>query len=89
MCGQVYGSEYFPLNLAREAVAHIAGSISQESAFGCKISIPSSSHSPSSLPLSKKHGSRTSSATSTTELHKRERRLKALKTYGKLGLNRK
>lgn len=56
MCGWVYGSEYYEnLNLAREAVAHFAGSISQESPFGCKIPIPSSSHSLSSLPLSKKH----------------------------------
>lgn len=88
MCGQVYGTEYFSPNLAREAVAHIAGSIRQESPLIVK--------SPSLPPLSpffpspqqKAHPtSRTSSATSATKW--RERRLKTLKTYGKLGLNRK
>lgn len=89
--GQVYCSDYFSLTSAREIVAHIAGHIRRASPFGCKTSVLSSSRSLSSLPPAKgtSYGSRTGSAISSTELNKEERRLKALKTYGMLWLNRK
>lgn len=90
--GQVYCSEFFTLALAREIVAHIAGSVRQAPPFSCKILHPfllSLLFFPSPPAKSTFYGSRAGSVISSTELYKAERRLKALKTYGLLWLNRK